>query len=131
MKQNITNDQLNKLSEKGKERLRKWWFKEGIGKGKKDGTGYYVALPLLSIGQLIEFLDEHINTSTTKIIITTGLRKNEWFPRAEKWAVGYGGNDEMVKISRHNYFKNDLCDALWQAVKEILESEKDNLTNKI
>lgn len=47
MKQNITEDQLGKLSNKGKKRLKKW---------VADG---YAHSPLLTIGELISFLGEN------------------------------------------------------------------------
>ena len=86
MKQNITTKQLNELSKKGKERLRKWWksskgdiFTWHDGYKIEDGLNWYVDVvvedgekqevlypsgkktkryPLLSIGQMIEFLVE-------------------------------------------------------------------------
>jgi hypothetical protein len=50
------------------------------------------ATPLLSLGQLIQYLDE-------KKILGGQMRKIEWNQNIE------------------------LCDALWQTVKEILEEE--------
>ena len=67
MKQHITPEQLNELSDKSKDKLRKWWKPE-VGDINQDGHAYVVShkselfkktkdLPLLSIGQMIEFLD--------------------------------------------------------------------------
>ena len=93
MKQNITEKQLNELSEKGKKRLRKWWKpKTGdfmisdLSDGSKS-VGFVVQselvggtdLPLLSIGQMIEYL-----------------------------------NDDYIPYER----AKDFCDALWKLVKE-------------
>ena len=51
MKQSITPEQLNELSDKGKEKLMKWVFKKN-----KGGFGNpYSTEP--SIGEMIEFLD--------------------------------------------------------------------------
>lgn len=50
MKQNIIENQLNELSKEGLKRLQKWYLKH-----KEDKFG----VPILSIGQMIEFLDEH------------------------------------------------------------------------
>lgn len=139
MKQHITVEQLNELSEKGKERLRKWWkpqdgdmvLFEGSRKGavlyddgeyieydpvKKiacghsgllSGKTFHTIMILPSIGQMIEFLDEHkkhdirINHQTT----LEGLR----------WEFAYG--------NPYTYGGNfvELIDALWEAVKEVLE----------
>ena len=105
MKQHITLSQLNELSEKGKEKLRKWWKPEE-GDMCVTNTGYEVFigehvdyerfqafmadLPLLSIGQMIEFLEVH-------------------------------GNDCYTVFDIWWHMKMELCDALWEAVKEVLE----------
>ena len=132
MKQNITTDQLNELTEKGKEKLRKWWIPyygnevlcenstwtcllgtnsykhyfpailleyakcnsdqchhQEIRKNKKDH------LPLLSIGQMIEFLDQNI---LDDILAPNMVGECEGFIEKEQ-----------------------LCDSLWESVKEVLE----------
>ena len=118
MKQYITPDQLNELSEKGKKRLRKWWKRQ-------DGDlvewlGYERVLhsvsmecefwpdkeellPLLSIGQMIEFLEDKT--------------KSEFhiFRRVIDWKIVYEGLDYGKKLGE------GICDALWEAIKEILE----------
>lgn len=104
MKQHITEEQLNELSEKGKERLRKWWKpKEYDLYMNEEGEVSSVwcceddvtstDMPLLSIGQMIEFLNEYgeIYLGTVKIIT--------WEPTQE------------------------LFDVLWQSVKEVLEKK--------
>ena len=155
MKQFITIDQLNELSEKGKERLREWWKpKEGdwyfIPKGIQYGSGYghweetlwekntihclgygelswgeggtvkyagkvkfdsisygeygddnYFEIPiksvypLLSIAQMIEFLDGFGYLSSSNLLTWETHREPNW-----------------------------LCDALWEAVEEVLEVDK-------
>jgi len=109
MKQHITVKQLNELSEKGKERLRKKWKPKAgdmahfIPEGGLKAETFILtlrlkeiwnkeiqkALPLLSIGQMIEFLDK-------------------------RWRDVF---------FYHNYVsgKENFCDDLWQATKEILE----------
>lgn len=65
MKQHITVEQLNELSEKGKETLLLWCIEHR----------YYETLnpirdaiiPLLSIGQMIEYLDEYKPIYRTKM----------------------------------------------------------------
>ncbi len=49
----------------------------------------------LSIGQMIEFLDKHDKDKLTYVLIDSDSENN--------WAV------------------NELCDRLWEAVKEVLE----------
>ena len=143
MKQHITTKQLNELSEKGKKRLRKWWkpwagdnftitthsiWVSKICLFEEDGYIFHWleysekslgnmrfikekvenTLPLLSIGQLIEFLDEHsgediANYSEKAVDVhTVGEPWHHWF--TIHWDQG-----------------QELCDALWEAVKETLE----------
>ena len=104
MKLHIDQTQLNELSEKGKKKLRKWW------KPKKDDKAYSwwkdkhnvdnprltKPLPLLSIGQMIEFLED------------------DWWEKLTQ-IIGYG-NDAYVDGDKNK----DLADALWEAVKEVL-----------
>ena len=110
MKQYITVEQLDELSEEGKEQLRKWWKpKQWDRKVSNDFDGPFLVrrdmetraevgyetkhwLPLLSIGQMIEFLDDHEALIT---IVTNPSRGN----------------------------KDRLCDNLWENVKEVLEGE--------
>jgi len=96
MKQKITRDQFNELSEKGKDRLIKWT-------DKKE----YLA-PHLTIGQMIEFLEESI-------------RKKDWGIYFVKNLAFIVLNNGILsgKIPRNR--KGELCDGLWKAVKEVLE----------
>ena len=171
MKQHITVEQLNELSEKGKKRLQKWWkpkngdfvvFKQinaqeeflltGIddnhasmlwfcpseptdssyasGKSKIVENEYAVAivdgnndeyaeyhkyseikniLPLLSIGQMIEFLDEHYKWKKYFSMTHHGL-----------WSIIDGSYTQPLE-GRCAWGKGELCDALWIGVKEVLE----------
>ena len=62
MKQRITEKQLRGLSEKGRSNLRKWWNSEG----SSYPTIQHMIGPLLSIGQMIEFLKDNYQ-ATEKI----------------------------------------------------------------
>jgi hypothetical protein len=75
MKQRISRDQLQELSDMGKERLKTWWKPEAGDIAVNDQGQSLVynfnintikesSLPLLSIGQMIEFLDEHYGNQT-------------------------------------------------------------------
>lgn len=107
MKQHITIEQLNELSEKDKKRLVEWWQPKEGDIFVCDLTGEYVcnyfsqdriyhdseyweskesSFPLLSIGQMIEFL----TPSYVSLLF-----------------------DETV-------MDDALCDDLWEAVKEVL-----------
>lgn len=110
MKQHISITQLNELSEKGKERLRKWYKpvdgdlvykpddRSEMFWGMSREASWGDTLPLLSIGQMIQFLQEH---------------KVDWIN--EVFTVDYGGY-----ISYANK-DNNLIDDLWELVKDVLE----------
>ncbi|MFA5013955.1 MAG: hypothetical protein WC549_00240 [Actinomycetota bacterium] len=128
MKQNITADDLNRLSEKGRERLRKWWKPIGneyiysptykIGspniqgwavhqmfdswakdwnKMKKEFEWVKLSLPLLSIGQLMELLDDF----------------SPYDYSYKYWSAWLGENKPCKSYP--------ICDLLWKKVKEELE----------
>lgn len=129
MKQNLTIEQLNELSEKGREKLRKWWKPDNGDVWKTDGGDFIffdekapecelqvmgielsftegclnASLPLLSIGQMVEFLEEN---SEHEFSI---------FRRIVDWKIIYEGQ-HYGKI-----LGGELCDALWEGVKEVLE----------
>jgi len=137
MKKHITFKQLNQLSEKGKEKLRKWWndekrewgqwYVEGISRekhymGEIDGRGGEISpympmfqddLPLLSIGQCIEFLDEKWPLDLR--IHRTIKKMGHQFSMARYWWY------VLPKGKKGYFFQKELCDALWEAVKEVLE----------
>lgn len=140
MKQHIIIDQLNELSDKGKERLRQWWkplevepiiFKFSTGweetNNYPDGEyGHLVdpynpkdkenALPLLSIGQMIEFLD---NDNLLYIRNVSG-----WHGGGYEVSLGTPIIELKLSVmedSVHTYRKKGLCDALWEACVEVLE----------
>ena len=98
MKQHITPKQLNELSEKGYKKLVDWAEDRNRVKGEV-GTVY----PLLSIGQMIEFLD--------------GKFINFWRGQRKDWLIVIDDNHEVI-------VKKELCDCLWEAVKEILNQTK-------
>lgn len=138
MKQRVSVEQLSELSEKAKERLRGWWSPQHgdtfnctadkedyvIGVGvfydeKKDRfiTNYIddcdvisrkECLPLLSIGQLIEFLDPNMPKFYSISKNTENLTTNE-----TAWQVPLLYTAEK-----------ELCDSLWAAVKSTLEQDE-------
>ena len=128
MKQHITIEQLNELSANGKEKLREWW-KPKIGDIHTEGTvteivdddnGFYLCygfdgdgfrykkeeiFPLLSIGQMIEYLfDEGLSYAPVMFPCTDGKNK-------------------LYTVGKQNNEPKELCDALWEAVKEVLEEK--------
>ena len=86
MKQHITVKQLDELEEK--EKLEKWCFRKRYFNSRIPER---LVMPLLSIGQMIEFLYEH--------------------------KYDYGDVDFLT----FDDSTPDICDALWEAVKEVLE----------
>jgi len=128
VKRRITGDQLNELTEVQKQKLREQWkpeagdviesdiFDSEILIGAVDRESLYactdtdfsviyeklLCLPLLSIGQMIEIIG------------------NDWYMKAFCTSMHDCGIYKNMK-----YWKNDdLCDALWEAVKERLEGLK-------
>lgn len=123
MKQHITVEQFNELSKKGKKTFWEWinsrrWMAIPEGKGYLD----YFPMPLLSIGQMIEFLDEHGYAPNitkykkgTKIYST--VCTTDCYEVFLYWGDSGNLDQNIVRV------KKELCDALWSAVKDILEKE--------
>ena len=125
MRQHITIEQLNELSDKGKKRLREWSYlkgyyefkhnpnpdkrKEWIERGLdqeivEEMSTRFDYVTLLSIGQCIEFLDEQF------MEFDIGKSMNP-----DGWELGINGN--------FDYENSKLIDALWEACKEVLEKD--------
>jgi hypothetical protein len=124
MKQNITVEQLNELSEKGKEELDKWCIKNGhITQEEKElfreiSPNKPSGLLLLSIGQMIEFLD--VNDFYC-LNISRQIKKDNKKMKKPQWGVFDIGTYFSDNITTNGFIKLELCDALWEAVKEFLE----------
>lgn len=132
MKQNITLDQLNELSEKGKEKLFKWMDEHGYVQRsshhypinwdeKLKGEEENVYMPEPSIGQLIEFLSDHANIvnptqGRKRILITTA---SLGFLPEEDWKVNVGYPYQQMADGAKK--SSELCDVLWEWTKQILE----------
>ena len=98
MKQAITTKQLKELGEIGREKLDKWVFDKY--------PLEFIKQPLLSIGQMIEFLDEHDEIQ---------IDRNHREPA--HWIIESPTNHDLFCS------KEELCDALWEAVKEVLNGK--------
>ncbi len=100
MKQHITIDQLNELSLEARLKLGKWLF--------SPPNTFNNELPLLSIGQMIEFL----------------LEQDSGYFSIDTLPVHSPLDFEMVLIlvtdDRKTFRKPELADALWEAVKNVL-----------
>jgi hypothetical protein len=129
MKQMITVSDLNKLTDQQRERLREWWHAlehdlayESVGRYivvcgqeverfgvikvedvvRKTTWHKNELIPLLSVGQMIAFIQDHKP-------LLKGISKNrfnQWFVNIDNGMLGY---------------KDELCDSLWEAVKQILK----------
>lgn len=112
MKQHITESQWKELSQKASIRLLNWC----IVKSPQSKSYYEKAL---TIGQMIEFLDEYC-------LITR-----------QDWGIQFGKKSTIVSTSGNKNGKHqlkaemavELCDSLWGAVKEVLE-RVDNFGDK-
>ena len=143
MKQNININQLNELSSKGKKRLRKWWepsqgdfhvFNWNLDSRKPKDYGLDMvhdcgsvearrendddSLPLLSIGQMIEFLyDNNIQivfTSNDTAQVSTA-------PNGHFSLAYFDQSNPSPKLNENT--RNEVVDLFWEAVKEVLEKK--------
>ncbi len=107
MKQHITVEQLNELSKKGKGNLGHWFYqKQDLSHGEDPKN------LLLSIGQMIEFLD---GKEDFELSIVRQVKMNESKVNLDKWMV-------MNMFTGQVYLsKNSLVGNLWEACKEVLE----------
>lgn len=125
MKQNISINQLNELSDKAKEKLREWWKPQygDLIYGKwyahpivldYDRLGRVdietLSLPLLSIGQMIELISDYEYGYWR---IYSGKTQSEW----------YVESNNLYGESLSTPICTELSDTLWEAVKYILEKE--------
>lgn len=103
MKQEITVEQLNELSPKNLIKIKRWALKRH----------YYADL---SIGQMIEFLEEHTGGNDFDIRIHSA--GSGWKKPGQRLVDINGLPVNEIED------EEELCDALWEAVKEVLENEK-------
>jgi len=106
VKLHITVEQLNQLSEKGKEKIFKYWwdkqdefdkYVENHAEGYFDDYKKFPSSKWFSIGQMIEFLKEHYY---------------------EDWDFIVNNTLDIYK-DEYNHQK-EIVDYLWEAVKEVL-----------
>lgn len=113
MKQHITVKQLEELSEKGKERLVEWMY--SLMPQPTKGSCYILPTDndnqisfFMTIGQMIEFLldQKKVFTGYDSLCETNGFHLH----------LNYG-----IEIFFNDAGEKEFCDALWEAVKEVLE----------
>jgi len=108
MKQHITIEQLEELTLEQRMKIGRWLF--------PPSQVLTHEIPLLSIGQIIEYLDE-------KMPISMIGHQSEW--HGGKWYWNGGEipkelTERSLEDSLKTYQAEELCDALWEAVKETL-----------
>lgn len=105
MKQHITKEQWDELSEAQKQRIYDFsklneWHLLGV---HPDGVKTFLTFMLPNIGQMIEFLCDNIDDSMTFM----GDEKYQQNYIYDDFSLGYNG---------------ELCDSLWEAVKKVLNT---------
>ena len=100
MKQNITPEQWDEITDKQKKKLDNYGDEELY----------------LTIGQMIEFLSEEQDNGSKKITWLM-LSKGE-----HQWYLGTFGNP-LEDIEGFFIDTPELCNALWEAVKEVLKTK--------
>jgi len=106
MKQNITVEQLNELSFQARKKLNEYGSK-GLNEIKPVG--------LLNIGDMIEFLEEEIMGDLDLEILINGAGYSVWTGNGQYRRTNHGSSTDVDRP--------ELVDALWQAVKEVLERD--------
>lgn len=106
MKQHITIEQLRELSPAAYDK----WL--DVLPTTKRFTNSTTAAGETTIGQMIEFLDEHYRPAEITLRLHTGSESDGHRRRYDIFVEGPGEiEDDHL----------ELCDALWAAVREILE----------
>jgi len=106
MKQNITIEQLDELTPTGFITLEKWKVDHGYGVFPYYENGRLAHKRTMTIGHMIQFLNEHGKLDIEKKEEVTG----SWF------RICFG--ERLIDD------EDELCDALWEACKEVLNYEK-------
>lgn len=110
MKQHISDKEIDELSPGSLKKIQTWCQKKIKSGEASDDTQRIVwkGVLFLTIGEMIEFLDEHGNFGMSRVETQD--------PLVDVWELD--SNDEWI-IEAQN---KELCDALWEAVKEMLEN---------
>ena len=127
MKQNISIKQLNELSEKGKKKLHAFLSDKGVNHFDKlkiftitpkvKGMSHSVyPLPLLSIGQMIEFLKER-----GPIVIQSASFPISGWLVASALEMPKELTERVLQRVCKTRVEKTLVKVLWETVKEVLE----------
>ncbi len=114
MKQHITARQFHELSHNNQDKIKSWVAGLYQQEAEEQNPMCFVSISplvqsdwLLNIGQMIEFLDEHSKDFGLRLHKHNGKLLTDI--------------DPMIKDEIED--EPELCDALWEAVKEILEKK--------
>lgn len=123
MKQHISVQQFNKLSSKGRKKLKQWTIDKGYGIDSLPGEmgyGYqfepeddgktWTAYPSLAIGQLIEFLVDRKRD--------IHIERYDGGKTYSHWSISTCFDEEWKFGKEHK----ELSDSLWEAVKKELDN---------
>lgn len=120
MKQHITVEQLNELSENGK----KVWASFINGVDKPWDGGSYILIEdendiswCSNIGKMIEFLDEYAKKENNDFDIRLHSAGSGWMQPGQRLVDIYGLPVSEIED------EPELADALWEACREILEKK--------
>jgi len=112
VKQHITYEQIEELTDNQLDKLTNWY-----NNSQKNSGLVSLLLPFLSIGQMIELLDERMPISVIG-------HQSQWHGGMWYWNGGAIPNEPLTESnlekSLKSYQSPELCDALWEAVKEVL-----------
>ncbi len=122
MKQHITPEDLNQLSESGKQKLREWYsikvqkdIKANWESGFINPTNISI-YEYLTIGRLILFLTENAMGDLDLKIVINSAGSSVWK------CIGDLQDKNLAKLNTQED-GCDLCEALWSATKECLENK--------
>jgi hypothetical protein len=114
---------LNELNESQKQALREWWYPEYgdnlltlSGKVGNYEDGVQVDLPLLSIGQMVEFLGK-------RVLVNYLLDEETWYVGIGRESDVGSSQNPANEFNVTHYYQGNPCDALWEAVKQELGAE--------
>lgn len=134
VKQRITIEQLDELTDEQKQNLREWWdpqpsdhFTNG------NAEVFYVGSLMRSPGKFITYGDDIPHEKEGLLpLISIGQMSHYLFDHTNDWGMHY--NDSGVFYTVYlswsldiaspvqKWSKDELCDALWEATKRLLPS---------
>ena len=125
IKQHITEEQLNELDFEAKGLLFRFFFPKLVNKQDYFGSKwmvYDINNEYLTIGRLIEFLDEYFSKEKRDFDIKIHSAGTGWHKPGERLV------DIPSIITSEIEDEVELCDALWEACKQVLNKHADKRT---